>query len=160
MIWFQLSKIQSCFADIVAFKGSRPTCELPIGKRKKNESQKLGSSCQAFNVPDTNKLYPGYIMGSLQLPPTAIKDAESVGLYAHTFTVLSAQKNALEVAYSHPDREDGEFDPKTAQRFLLSRGDMFRIPPNNCYRLENHSSTQEAELTWTIIRPNQRGDGR
>lgn len=44
------------------------------------------------------------------------------------------------------------FDPKTAQRFLLSPGDQFRVPMNNIYRLENHSEKCEAVIFWFIIK--------
>ena len=42
---------------------------------------------------------------------------------------------------------------ETAQRFLLSPGDMFCVPAGNMYRIENHSKTHECKLFWTIIRP-------
>ncbi len=29
---------------------------------------------------------------------------------------------------------------------------MFQIPPGNVYRLENHSKTVKATLSWTIIK--------
>lgn len=44
------------------------------------------------------------------------------------------------------------FDPKTAQRFLLSPGDHFFVPVNNIYRLENHSKKVKAVIYWTILK--------
>lgn len=44
------------------------------------------------------------------------------------------------------------FDPKTAQRFLLSPGDHFFVPVNNIYRLENHSDRAGAVIYWTIVK--------
>jgi centromere protein C len=102
-------------------------------------------------LPD-NPTYPGYLMGNLMLPPRAIKDPECVGACAQTFTVVSCQPNALEVAYGDPDEDEGVLNPDTAQRFMVGPGDMFRIPPKNCYRLENHSRKKQCILTWTIIR--------
>jgi centromere protein C len=130
--------------------------QLPItAQRMKGESKLTGTASQAFNVStDANPFYPGYIMGNLTLPPKGIKDAESVGSCAQTFTVVFGQRKALEVAFGDPDNEDGALDPETAQRFLLSPGDVFRVPPGNCYRIQNHSKTQECFLTWTIIRAN------
>lgn len=93
-------------------------------------------------------------MGSLRLPPKAVKDPESVGSCAQTFTVVTGQPGALEIAYGDPDHDEGVLEPESAQRFLLNPGDMFRIPPGNCYRLQNHSKVAESLLTWTIIRPN------
>ena len=142
-------------ADVVAYKEDLAPRKLPTGKRKKNESKVVGKGSQAFNVSPEGNQYPGYIMGHLDFLPRAIKDAESVGACAQTFTVVTGQRKALEVAYSDPDANNGEFDPKTATRFLLSPGDMFRVPPGNCYRLENHSKTVDSLLTWTIIRANQ-----
>ena len=127
--------------------------ELPRIKRRKGESKVTGAASQAFNMSNQdNQAYPGYIMGNMTLPPRGIKDAESVGTCAQTFTYVFGQKGALEVAYADPDTNEGSFDPDTAQRYLLSPGDVFRIPPGNTYRLENHSKEKDAFLTWTIIR--------
>jgi hypothetical protein len=52
-----------------------------------------------------------------------------------------------------PDQQSTVYDPKTAGRFLLSAGDHFFIPPNNVYRMENHSRTTTVRLTFTIIKP-------
>jgi centromere protein C len=143
-------------AEVVAYASLMKQNDLPMTKpRKKSESKITSKACQAFDVQnDDDEIYrPGYIMGNLILPPTAIKDAESVGTCAQTFTVCMCQPKALEVAYGDPDQPDGALDPETAQRFLLSPGDLFRVPPGNSYRLENHSDTTDALLTWTIIRP-------
>lgn len=128
---------------------------LPISKkRKKTESRISGKAAQAFNISsDDNDDYVGYIMGNLLLPPKGIKDSESVGPCSQTFTVCHSQPKAVEVAFGDPDQPDGELDAETAQRFLLGPGDMFRVPPGNSYRLENHSDVAECLLTWTIIRP-------
>ena len=91
-------------------------------------------------------------MGHLALPPKSIKDYESVGLCAQTFTVCHCQPNSLEVSIADPENPE-KYDDDTAQRFLLGPGDMFRIPQNNTYQLKNHSKTVEALLTWNIIRP-------
>lgn len=64
--------------------------------------------------------------------------------------MAEGQPNALEVAYAHP--EAGDFNPATAQRFLLSPGDQFFIPPHNIYRLENHSATKDAKIFWAIVK--------
>jgi centromere protein C len=104
-------------------------------------------------------MYPGYIMGKLLLPAHGIKDAESVGSCAQTFTVISGQPDALELAFADPDNGDGgRMNASTARRFVLSPGDVFRIPPGNCYRLQNHSKTMECVMSWTIIRPVQTPD--
>ena len=127
---------------------------LPIyRKRKPSEGNVTGKAAQAFNISSNHDDYVGYIMGNLLLPPKGIKDSESVGPCAQTFTVCCCQPKALEVAYGDPDQPDDELDAETAQRFLLGSGDMFRVPPGNTYRLENHSDTTECLLTWTIIRP-------
>jgi centromere protein C len=129
--------------------------DLPLlGTRRKPESKVVGKAGQAFNIPnDENGKHVGYIMGSLVLPPTGIKDAESVGPCSQIFTVCACQPGALEVAFSNPDEHDGTLHPKTASRFLLNPHDVFRVPPENTYRLENHSTTKECFLTWVIIRP-------
>eukprot|EP00536_Pseudo-nitzschia_multiseries_P015726 jgi/Psemu1/247084/estExt_Genewise1.C_9400009 len=140
---------------VVAYSSNMDGSALPMSKkRKKTEGKVTGKAAQAFNIPnDENDNYVGYIMGNLVLPPNGIKDSESVGPCAQTFTVVRCQPKSFEVAYGDPDQPDGELDADTAQRFLLSSGDMFRVPPGNSYRLENHSEHIDCLLTWTIIRP-------
>ncbi len=72
--------------------------------------------------------------------------------------VVKLSSNSLEFALADPSSQDGEFDEKTAQRFLLSKGDMFQIPPGNVYRIENHSKTEDAKLFWTIIKCTSRAE--
>lgn len=129
--------------------------DLPLAEnRKKSEGKVVGKAAQAFNVPtDEDDNYVGYIMGSLQLPPTGIKDPESAGSCSLSFTVCQAQPKSVELAFGDPTAHEGAVDPKKAQRFLLSAGDMFRVLPGNSYRLVNHSKTTDALLSWTIIRP-------
>jgi len=143
------------FKEVVSYASMMEGSELPLSKkRKKTEGKVTGRAAQAFNVSSSDDdNYVGYIMGNLVLPPRGIKDSESVGPCAQTFTVCSCQPKALEVAYGDPDNTNNELDPETAQRFLLSSGDMFRVPPGNSYRLENHSTGTDCLLTWTIIRP-------
>ena len=109
----------------------------------------VGFASQAFHVPTDD--FPGYIAGNVVLPPRGIKDAEGVGLCSQVFNVGDCQPNSLEFAIADPSGDDGKFDPKTAQRYMLSKGDMFQIPPGNVYRIENHSKVMKASLFWTII---------
>lgn len=149
------------FTEVVAYASNMEGSELPMSKKRtKAEGKITGKAAQAFNIPsDDNDVYVGYIMGNLILPPKGIKDSESVGPCAQTFTVCHCQPKALEVAYADPDQGDGELEVETAQRFLLGPGDMFRVPPGNCYRLENHSEKTDCLLTWTIIRPRPMSSG-
>ncbi|KAL7452990.1 hypothetical protein ACHAWC_004696 [Mediolabrus comicus] len=145
---------------IVSRLSNRNFSQLPLSKsRKKGESKKVGQASQAFHVQtDDDDLFPGYIAGNVILPPKAIKDAEGVGLCSQVFNVGDCQPNSLEFALADPSSQDGEFDEKTAQRFLLSKGDMFQIPPGNVYRIENHSKTEDAKLFWTIIKCTSRAE--
>ena len=145
---------------IVSRLSNRNFSQLPLSKsRKKGESKKVGQASQAFHVQtDDDDLFPGYIAGNVVLPPKAIKDAEGVGLCSQVFNVGDCQPNSLEFALADPSSQDGEFDEKTAQRFLLSKGDMFQIPPGNVYRIENHSKTEDAKLFWTIIKCTSRAE--
>lgn len=140
---------------IVAYASQMEGSDLPISKRRrKSEGKVTGKAAQAFNILNDEKdNYVGYIMGNLILPPKGVKDSESVGPCAQTFTVCHCQPKSVEVAYGDPDESDGILDVETAQRFLLGPGDMFRVPPGNSYRLQNHSQTTDSLLTWTIIRP-------
>jgi centromere protein C len=133
-----------------------PRHDLPLPTtRKKSDGKVVGQAAQAFNIVNESLSdnYVGYIMGHLTLPPKGIKDYESVGLCAQTFTVCHGQPGALEVSIADPEDEDESNYGEGAQRFLLSPGDMFRIPQNNTYQLQNHSKTLDCMLTWTIIRP-------
>jgi centromere protein C len=142
--------------EVVSYNSEVQPRKLPLkNSRSKAEGNVVGLAAQAFNVPEGPKPeYVGYIMGNLTLPPKGIKDAESVGSCAQTFTVVNGQPGAIEVAYADPDEvEEGVLKPESAIRFLLGPGDMFRVPPGNCYRLHNHSKTTDCFMTWTIIRP-------
>jgi hypothetical protein len=66
------------------------------------------------------------------------------------FFVAEAQRKALEVAIARAD--ETQFDDETAQRFMLSPGDTFFVPPNNVYRLENHSEQTEAKVFYIIVK--------
>jgi centromere protein C len=141
---------------VIGYVDSLPARPLPMGAgRLKSEGKVVCLAAQAFNISNADSPFPGYLMGNLILPPKGIKDAESVGTCAQTFTCVYGQPGSIEVAYSDPDVRDGTLDPMTASRFFVKQGDMFRIPPGNCYRVENHSKEAEAYLTWTIIRPNE-----
>lgn len=145
-----------CTTEVVAYKSRVEYHKLPLSKdRTKAEGNVVGKAAQAFSfVQPPNSDYVGYIMGNLVLPPRGIKDAESVGSCAQVFTIVSGQPGAVEVAYADPEEcDNGVLKPESAFRFLLGPGDMFRVPPGNCYRLQNHSKTTECFLTWTIIRP-------
>lgn len=141
--------------EVVAYFDTMAASKLPVSStRSKEDGKVVGKAAQAFNIPnDDSGNYAGYIMGNLRLPPKGVKDAESVGPCSQTFTVCDCQPKALEVAYGDPDLPEGTLDPESAQRFFLSPGDLFRVPPGNCYRLHNHSKATGALLTWTIIRP-------
>jgi centromere protein C len=145
---------------IVSRLDNRSFSKLPLSTtRKKRESKVVGFASQAFHVStDDDDLFPGYIAGNVVLPPRGIKDAEGVGLCSQVFNVGDCQPNSLEFALADPTGQDGEFDPKSAQRYLLSKGDMFQIPPGNVYRIENHSKTEKANLFWTIIKCTSRAE--
>jgi len=136
---------------IVAYCSRMSASNLPITVPRENKSDIVGRAAQAFNIPSLSEDIPGFIAGHLELPPGAVKDEESVGLCSQTFFVSKCQPKSLEVAVADPQEED--FVPETAQRFLLSPGDFFYVPPNNSYRVENHSQSADAKLFWTIIRP-------
>jgi centromere protein C len=122
--------------------------------RKKADGKVVGKAAQSFNIPTReDDICVGYIMGSLLLPPKGMKDAESTGSCSQVFTVCNCQPKSIEVAYGDPHDDDEIWNPETAQRFLLSAGDQFRVPPGNVYRLVNHSTKVDALVAWTIIRP-------
>lgn len=142
--------------EVVCYHSRLHARKLPLKDgRTKAEGNVVGLAAQAFNDPQApDSDYVGYIMGSLTLPPKGIKDAESVGFCAQTFTIVRGQPGAIEVSYADPDEDDqGAWKAESANRFLLGPGDMFRVPPGNCYRLQNHSRSKECLMTWTIIRP-------
>ena len=147
----------TCSTEVVAYKKDLDESQrdLPVpASRPKADGKGVVYAAQAFNVPtDEDTPLVGYIMGNLTMPPKSVKDAEAVGLCAQTFTVVSAQRGSVELTFSKPGEPDHVVDPKTASRFLLGPGDMFRVPPGNSYRIQNHSKDTKCHLTWTIIRP-------
>jgi hypothetical protein len=122
---------------IVSRIDNRTFSKLPLSAlREKRESKVVGLISQSFHVPrDDNDLFPGYISGNIVLPPRGIKDPEGVGLCSQVFNVGDCQPNSLEFALADPSGQYGKFDPKTAQRFLLSKGDMFQIRLAMCIGL-------------------------
>lgn len=141
---------------VVAYYQDAEPRDLPCAPtRKKSEGTVVGNAASAFHVSnEESDDYVGFIMGNLTLPPKGVKDSESVGYCAQTFTVVTGQAGSVEIAFGDPAEDmNGALNPKTAHRFLLGPKDLFRIPPGNCYRLENHSKHSECFLTWTIIRP-------
>ena len=101
-------------------------------KRMKGESKKCGMAVQAFNFSAISDPIPArWISGKMEIPPTGIKDDENVGVCQQVFFVGNCQPGAFEVAIAGP--EDGEFDPTTAQRFLVSSGDFFHVRKSNLY---------------------------
>mmetsp|Transcript_10995 Transcript_10995/g.16624 ORF Transcript_10995/g.16624 Transcript_10995/m.16624 type:complete len:226 (+) Transcript_10995:4950-5627(+) len=142
---------------ICAFTEDLKGHELPATKREKGESKVFGLAAQAFNVAtDPSTCLPGYITGNLVLPPRGIKDAEGVGICAQAFTVGDCQPNSVEIAIADPEVNGGKFEPNSAQRRLLTKGEMFHVPPGNIYRIENHSRKVACTLYWTIIKPFKR----
>ncbi|KAL7447631.1 hypothetical protein ACHAXS_000029, partial [Conticribra weissflogii] len=133
---------------------------LPLSsKRKKSQSKVVGFATQAFRtLTDENDHFPGYIAGNVVLPPRGIEDPEGVGLSSQVFNVDECQPNSLELSLADPSTNDGKFDHATAQRYLLSTGDMFHIRPGNVYRIENHSKTENASLFWTSVNCTNRAE--
>jgi len=124
--------------------------DLPITHQRPDGNDTVGSAAQAFNIAPTGENMPGWISGNLSLPPNAIKDAEGVGECTQVFFVQSCQPGAFEVALNDPDEE--AFNPESANRFTMKSGDFFHVPPNNIYRIQNHSDDVDAKLFWVIIK--------
>ena len=152
-ISFHITDLSNPFLELITRKEEMQGVDLPRGKRSKGESAIVGKAAQAFNIKAEISTMPGYIMGNLILPPQGIKDQEGVGSCSQGFNIGDCQPQSLEVGIADPDINDGKFDAPTAQRFLLSKGDMFHVPAGNVYRIQNHSKTHDCTLYWTIIRP-------
>jgi hypothetical protein len=72
------------------------------------------------------------VVGFVELPPGANKDAEATGDFVQVFFVADAQDLSLEFALSDPRKTD--WNDEAAQRQLLRKGDSFYVPPGNIYR--------------------------
>jgi hypothetical protein len=140
--------------EVISYPENLQMHELPTrANRDPREGGVSGRAARAFNVThETRSDYPSCLAGMLVLPPHGIKDPESVGANPLICGVASCQPGALEIAYGDPDEPEGSFDPATATRFFLRPHALYRIPPGNCYRLENHSETDDAMVIWTILR--------
>ena len=126
-------------------------CKLPSAGGGVRALGASGFRREATSTED--EIFPGWVSGCLELPPRAVKDPESTGTASTVIFSCFGQDKALEVAYNRPDPDDevGIFDAPNAQRFLLSPGDHFHVPPNNIYRVENRSTTAPAKLFFTMI---------
>lgn len=155
LVVISIISFSTATTEVVSYVDRLTVTDLPLPVRKRGEGTNVGKAAQSFNVQSggDNGVMVGYIMGNLLLPPKGIKDPESTGACSQVFTVCSCQPKAVEIAYGDPHEEEGSLNADTAQRFLLSAGDQFRIPPGNAYRLQNHSTTTDALFAWTIIRP-------
>ncbi|KAG5178558.1 hypothetical protein JKP88DRAFT_215714 [Tribonema minus] len=95
--------------------------------------------------------------GALTLPPRGLKAAERVDDHTQLYWVTSCRPYSLELAIAKipegSDRPADAFDDATAQRYLLSPGDHFYVPPRNVYRLENHAPDADAQICWAILNP-------
>lgn len=138
----------------VARAGKLFETKLPVSSPHHADAP-AGLAAQAFNAPASDlkdQCLPAWISGHVLLPPNAIKDEESVDLCGQVFFVARCSPTALELAYADPDDADG-FVAASAQRFLLSAGDQFHVPPNNVYRLHNRSDSEDCLLFWIIMKP-------
>jgi hypothetical protein len=138
-------------AKIISYADNMVGTNLPVTAEREAGSEVVGVAAQAFNIPQATDDVPGWISGHVILPPNGIKDAEGVGMCSQVFFVSGCQPKSFEVAIGAP--EEHAFNAQTAQRFMLSAGDFFHVPPNNIYRIENHSDDIECKLFWSIIRP-------
>ena len=124
-----------------------------IRQRLETESQVAAKAVQSFNAPTASGRICGWLSGLVNLPPSAIKDAEGVGSCLLHFHVIECQPKALEFALASPKDGNGMFQNANAQRFLLSKGDAFYVSPGNVYRLENHSDSDTCILSYMILCP-------
>jgi hypothetical protein len=125
---------------------------LPLSSERFEGHSVVGRAAQAFNQKrrhDGVNVFPGWISGQLDLPPGAIKDPEAVNDCTQVFYVVSGPSEQFELAIAEPS---ADFEER-CQRFILSPGDHFFVPPNNMYRLENHSEKGEVRLFFSILRP-------
>lgn len=88
-------------------------------------------------------------LGTLELPAGSTKPPEQSQV-VQIFFVTDCQDGAVELALADPRVE--EWDEKIAQRILLSKGDVFYVPPANIFQLHNHSKVKTAKLNYTLIR--------
>jgi Mif2/CENP-C like len=137
---------------VVSYHDSTAGNNLPLSTaRQDSEGLVVGKAVFLFNVPSVYIPSNHAIsVGSLFLPPKGIKDVERVGLCTIVFTVVNGQSKSIELAFIFQHQHD-----TTTERFLLSSGDVFLVPQENTYRVQNHSTTTECHLTWVTILPDQ-----
>ncbi len=135
---------------IVSHKDKFNSTALPITGPRPPGKTGVARAAQHFYIPQITGKSSGWISGSVELPPGAIKDAEGVGDVTQVFFVSDCQDNAIELAIADPSQ--AEWNHEKAQRQLLKKGDSFFVPSGNVYRLENHSADRTCLIFWTIIR--------
>lgn len=69
-----------------------------------------------------------------------MKDEESTHNCTQVFVVLKCQPRALQVDIAN-------------HSYLLHPGDHFFVPQGTLYKLANHSSDTDAEVSFVVIKP-------
>ena len=72
----------------------QPPSALPITTKRPVGKNKVGYAAQSFNIPEIPGAMSGWITGFVELPPSAIKDAEGVGECAQVFFISDCQDGA------------------------------------------------------------------
>ena len=92
-------------------------------------------------------------MGSMIVPANATRLSGDDELPdSLLFTVVDAQRNSIDLAIGVPGTTSTcLLSPKSNKCFRLNKGDTFRVPPGNCYRIENHVKKAQCELSWVLI---------
>merc|ERR1712129_375884 len=76
--------------------------------------------------------------GILEIPPDSLKPAE-ISFFTEQFFVHQCERKQLLFKLGEDE-------------FLLSRGSMFYVPPENEYSLRNLSKTHPVKLIFTLIK--------
>jgi hypothetical protein len=93
-----------------------------------------------------------YATGELVLDPRGSKEFELTKAWTTQGTIVKAEAKRVvltvcgEEIVSASEAEEGDL-----QRFRLSEGDIFWIPPWNQYGIDNFSHKVECEISWTFL---------
>jgi len=112
---------------------------MPLGAHPDNEdgeSEKVPVSKQVRGAKGLEE--EGFSCGVLEIPPESQKHAE-VSYYTEQFFVHQCEKKKLIFKLGEDE-------------FVLSRGSMFYVPPENEYSLRNLSKTHPVKIIFTLIK--------
>ena len=132
-----LPSLPVALSIVLALQSALTFERLPATTVRPAGYERVALASAAFDASD-------FVSGVVRLVPGAVKDEESTHTCTQVFVVTRCQPKALQVDIA-------------TRAFLLSPGDHFYVPQATLYRMANHSKDTEAEIAFTVLKPQAAG---